>query len=74
MEVFPDNFATDDVLFAGQRVECDFDVAGIGGGEEDWVEDGGYEAKLQSKCLEEVTSFRNRKNQMDMAGLTRRPS
>lgn len=50
VEVFPDNFATDDVLFAGQGVKCDFDVTGIGGGEEDWVEDGGYEAKLQNKC------------------------
>lgn len=50
MEVFLDNFATEDVLFAGQGVECDFDVAGIGGGEEDWVEDGGYEARLHSKC------------------------
>lgn len=52
MEVFLDNFATDDVLFAGQGIECDFDVARICGGEEDGVEDGGYEAKLQSKYLE----------------------
>lgn len=48
MKVFSDDFAIRNLLVARVGIANDFDVAGVGGGEEDGMEHGGYEAEWES--------------------------